>query len=106
MTAGLWCCVLGFFIPFKSCAFGSSGTWQPRQVYFCQFILIVMLLAPLLLLAAALQGGGVGRCGTASPSLCVCSSLQRIFLLIPDVPMSMGVPELRPCAQRAGGVRE
>lgn len=97
-----WC----FFFPFKSCAFGSSGAWQPRQVYFCWFIFILMLLAPLLTLAATLQRGGVERCSTASPSLCVGSSLQGVYLLFPIVPVLMDVPELRPCAQRAGGVWE
>lgn len=77
MTAGV------FFSPLKSCAFGSSGGWQPRQVYFCQFIFSLMLLALLLTLAAALESNGVGWCNTASPRLCVGSLLQGIYLACP-----------------------
>lgn len=72
-----------YFFPLKSCAFGSSGGWQPRQVYFCQFIFSLMLLAPLLTLAVALESNGVEWCNTASPRLCVGSFLQGIYLARP-----------------------
>lgn len=92
------------FLPLESCAFGSSGAWQPRQVYFCRFIFSLLLLAPLLTLATTSQFDGVERRKTASPCLCVGSFLWGIYLAHPRRARAGGyhrrAPSLRAASRR------